>query len=144
MRLSVWLIVAVYVLMTCGSLLAAECCQNDAAHCKSEHDAHRHVHYQFQIAAHALSHFVPVGRDSFFVSRHCCCVSQGEQESDLQPHAITRQASTLRDSDSSSKTILVNGPFPDAGSARGGMPYLLDNLQGMFILQSIHSTVLLI
>jgi hypothetical protein len=144
MRLAVWLIVAVYALMACGSLLEGTCCQHESDHDRAAHEAPRHVHSKVQVTAHAFTHIPLLEAGSFLASRHCCCVSQGEHERGLQPHALTRQAFTPRVSDCSSKTIAPEELLTNTNHARGGSPYLLVNLRSMFILQSLHATILLI
>ncbi len=144
MRLTVWCIVAVYALSACGSVLEGGCCQNETAHDRVAHEAPRHVHSKIQVAAHAFTHIPLLEDGSFLASRHCCCVSQGEHEPGLQPHALMRQDSTPRISDCSSKTITPEELLTNTEAARGGSPYLLGNLRSMFVLQSLHATVLLI
>lgn len=143
-RVAVWCIVVVYALMACGGVLAAGCCQNDAAHSEAEHDTHRHVHSKIQLAIHAVSHCVGSEDGSFLDSRHCCCLSQGEHDPGLQPHAIARKVSSPQISDCLGKTITPEGPCTGLHNAKGGSLYLLDDLQSKFILRSIHATVLLI
>jgi hypothetical protein len=143
-RVAAWCIVVVYALMACGSMLEAGCCQNDAAHSEAEHDMHRHVHSKIKLAIHAVSHCGGSEDGAFLASRHCCCLSQAEQEPGLQPHAFARKVSSPEISDSLGKTITPEGPCTGPHNARGGSPYLLDDLQSKFILRSIHATVLLI
>ena len=95
-RTAAWLILISYSLMACGNILETGCCRDEAAHAFGEHTAHRHAHSKVLVAVHGLSHWVGLEDTQRLVSRHCCCVSQGEQEPGLPPHSLTPRLVHLR------------------------------------------------
>jgi hypothetical protein len=143
-RVAVWLILISYSLMACGDMLEAGCCRNEAAHAAGEHAEHGHAHSKALVAIHGLSHESVTGETKLLVSRHCCCVKQGEQEPGLPPHALTPPSPTPKPSDFPSTAIATEGlGLLAIGHSAGASPRLR-SLCTAFLLQSIHSTILLI
>jgi hypothetical protein len=143
-RMAVWLILISYSLVACGNILEAGCCLDEAAHAVGEHTAHRHAHSKVLVAVHGLSHWSGPEDTQRLVSRHCCCLTQGEQEPGLPPHSLTPRLQKPVASDfpgraipSEERDMLVAGP-------RAGSPHILANLGTAHILQTIHFTILLI
>jgi hypothetical protein len=143
-RVAVWLILISYPLMACGNMLEAGCCRNEPAHAPGEHTAHAHAHSKVQRLIHGLSHWSVPEDTQFVVSRHCCCVKQGEQDPGLYYHFLTPQFRTPKPSDFPSTAIAPEGLGLLAGNPSAGSPHLFANLDPAFILRSIHSTILLI
>ena len=143
-RVAVWLILISYSLMACGNMLEVNCCHNEAAHAAGEHTAHRHADSKALVVAHSLSHWIGLEDTQRLVSRHFCCVSQGEQEPGLPPHSLTPQVRTPKPLDFTSTAIAPKGLGLLANGPSAGSPHLLGDLGTAFILRSIHSTILLI
>lgn len=143
-RVAVWLILVSYSLMAFGDMLEPGCCRNETAHAASEHTEHRHAHSKAQVAIHGLSHESVPGETQLLVSRHCCCVKQGEQEPGLPPHALTPPSPTHKVSNFPNWTISQEKPGVQATGFNAGVSHVFDSLASASILQSIHSTILLI
>lgn len=143
-RVAVWVILISYLLMACGNMLEAGCCQNAAAHVAGEHTAHEHAHSKIQVVVHGLSHWLEPEDTQRLVSTHCCCVKQGEQDPGLPCHSLTPQFRTPKPSDFPSTAIATEGlGLLTIGHSAGASPPLR-SLGTAFVLQSIHSTILLI
>jgi len=141
---AVWLILISYLLMGCGDMLEAGCCQKEAAHVAGEHTAHEHTHSKVQVVVHGLLHW-PVPEDiQRVVPRHCCCVKQGEQDPGLPCHSLTAQFRTLKPSDVPTAAIAPQGLGRLATGLSVRSHPSLDSLGSTFVLQSIHATILLI
>jgi hypothetical protein len=143
-RVAVWLILISYSLMACGNMLEAGCCHNEAAHAAGEHAEHEHAHSKVLVAVHGLSHESVPGETKLLVSRHCCCVKQGEQEPGLPPHSLTQQCRTPKASDFPYWTIRPEKLAISAIGSTAGASHIFDSLATALVLQSIHSTILLV
>lgn len=142
-RVAVGLALVSYLFMACGNLLDADCCLNGAAHAAGEHPAHQHAHSKALAAVHGLLHTPGPGAATHLAARHCCCLSQGEQELGLPPHAVTRQCQGPGSADLGGQAILPEGiAVPQSGAAIGSC-HLSDNLATAFF-RSVHSPILLI
>jgi hypothetical protein len=143
-RMAVWLILISYSLMACGNILETGCCLDETAHAFGEHTAHRHAHSKVLVAVHGLTHWSGPEDTQRLVSRHCCCVTQGEQDPGLPCHYLTPQVRTPKPLDFPSTAIAPKGLGLLANGPSAGSPLLLGDLGTAFILRSIHSTILLI
>lgn len=143
-RVAAWFILISYSLVACGNMLEAGCCQDEAAHAAGEHTTHYHAHSKVLVAVHGLSHWSGPEDTQRLVSRHCCCLTQGEQEPGLPPHSLTPQVRTPKPLDFTSTAIAPKGLGLLANGPSSGSPHLLDDLVTAFFLRSIHSTILLI
>lgn len=143
-RVAVCLILISYVLMACGTLLEAGCCRNDSAHASGEHTAREHAHSKVQVVVHGLSHWSVPEDTQRLVSTHCCCVKQGGQDPGLPCHSLTPQFRTPKPSEFPGTATAPEGlGLLAIGHSAGSSP-TLRSLDAAFVLQSIHSTVLLI
>jgi len=143
-RVAAWLILISYSLMACGNILEAGCCRDEAAHAAREHTAHYHAHSKVLVAVHSLSHWSMPEDTQRLVSRHCCCVTQGEQEPGLPPHSLTPRLHTPTNSDFPGRAILSEERDMLVTGTSAESPHILANLGTAHIIETIHFTILLI
>ncbi|AFM23487.1 hypothetical protein [Desulfomonile tiedjei] len=140
-RVAIWLILIVYAINLCGSMVETGCCHNESG-LPSDEDSHCHVVSKAQVAVHAFKHFFLLADDSVYSPWNCCCVG-GEHQPSFHPSALTRQASTHLPWKSPSAATLLESPhsFQNDVNERFVHPA---NIFASNVLQCLHATVLLI
>jgi hypothetical protein len=141
-RVAAWLILISYSLIACGNVLESGCCHDESAHFAGKHAAHKHLLSKVPVMAHILSHST-APEHTQFLTRHCCCVKNGDQDPGLPPHVFAGQSSTPANSDFPSRSV-PSGWAHVLEAPSIGSSHLLTDLSNRSLLQSIRATVLLI
>lgn len=142
-RIAVCMITICYAFLACGLMVDAGYCRSEQTHDVNDHNSHQHAPSKLWIAMHGLSHWTPPEALPL-ISKHCCCVSQGESSPHSTPHTCFAPLRTPKASDSPRKLIPLEKLGVSSTPQLGRSYDVCDAACITSTRRSLNSTILLI